>query len=218
MNEPSIHSVEAFLSSVEIDPIDEFGLESMTAAAGPPQPDFTNETEQSILVGSQVAGFSSDVPIELRPVLTNVFLLAQLVADKKTNSCGGTEDWHKHYFDTLSNVGWRKIAHSNVEQVVSGTALEVHREIIPIITAAFGPAVTAASTIIRILKGLDDMDKDMPWITLFNSKSRRATSNPFQFSQTIMEGGVPKIVLLAFELNAARSVTQILFFKFSSDE
>ena len=217
MDEQGIAEVDAFLDSVEIDSNEDFAFESIEGGVAAIQPQFKDSEDQSVLVGSQISGFSADVPKELRPMLTNVFLLAQLVADKKSQEPNARQ-WHKHYFDTLKRVGWLKVAQSDAEQFISGTSVEVHREIIPVITAILGPAVAATSTVVALLKGLNAMSKDMPWITLFDQRSRRATSRPFQISQTIMEGGVPNVVLMAFELNAEKSVTQVLFFKFSSDE
>jgi len=217
MSQMSVENVQEFLDGVEIAEFVETEFEGLELDTQLPQPDFDTNKDQSVVVGSQIAGFSEDVPGELRPILTNVFLLAQLVADKKSETVLGP-DWYTHYLDTLSKVGWLKTAQAETTQVISGTSVEVHQEILPIITSAFGPAVSATSSVLAILKGLDAMDKNLPWITLFNQRSRRATSNPFQISQTRMEGGVPAITLVAFDLDASKSVTQVLFFKFSSDK
>nr|WP_320144919.1 hypothetical protein [uncultured Cohaesibacter sp.] len=183
------------------------------------RPVFDQVKEQSIVIGSQLAGFSSDVPVKLRPMISNVFLLAQLVADKKTqHAASGSKQWYDTYLETLTKVGWSVSGMSDAEQIISGSALEVHKEIIPVIVAALGPAAAAASTIVRVLEGLGNISKDQPWITLFNRKSQRATANQFQFSQTTMEGDTPVVTLVAFNLDARNAVTQVLFFKFVSNK
>ena len=82
MDEQGIAEVDAFLDSVEIDSNEDFAFESIEGGVAAIQPQFKDSEDQSVLVGSQISGFSADVPKELRPMLTNVFLLAQLVADK----------------------------------------------------------------------------------------------------------------------------------------
>ena len=115
------------------------------------RPVFDQVKEQSIVIGSQLAGFSSDVPVKLRPMISNVFLLAQLVADKKTqHAASGSKQWYDTYLETLTKVGWTVSGMSDAEQIISGSALEVHKEIIPVIVAALGPAAAAASTIVRV--------------------------------------------------------------------
>ncbi len=71
--------------------------------------------------------------------------------------------------------------------------------------------------IISVLKSLADMDKDQPWITLFDRESQRASANQFQMSYaSVDENAGPRISLVCFELYASRSLTQVLFFKFST--
>jgi len=60
------------------------------------------------------------------------------------------------------------------------------------------------------------MNKDKPWITLFEQESQRASANQFQISYATTDGGNTRISLLGFELDAEHSVTQVLFFKFGS--
>ena len=100
---------------------------------------------------------------------------------------------------------------------VSGSSLEIHKEIIPVVTLALGPAVAATTVVLAVLNGLADMDKDQPWITLFDRESQRASANQFQISYaTVDENGKPRISLVCFELDASRALTQVLFFKFST--
>ena len=108
-----------------------------------------------MVVGSQIAGFSPEVPAEIRPMISNVFLLAQLVADKKTDKAfSGSRNWYEHYIEVFTKVGWNIRGQSHANQTITGSSLEVHREIVPVIAAALGPAAAAGSTIIRVLNGL----------------------------------------------------------------
>lgn len=213
-----LDDISTFLETVKLPEL-VIGIEDAEKPIDLLNPVFDQLNNQSIVIGSQIAGFSSDVPLNIRPMISNIFLLAQLVADKKTDGAAtGSRSWYSQYIDTLTKLGWNISGQSDANQQVTGTSFEVHREIIPVITAALGPAAVAATTIIRVLEGLDNIDKDQPWLTLFNQKSQRASANQFQFSQTIMEGNVPTTTLVGFDLDAHKSVTQILFFKFSTNE
>lgn len=215
---PKIEEITDFLDTLDF-PVENSEFETLGDPINLLPPNFQEQLDQTVAVGSQIAGFGKEVPKKIRPIISNVFLLAQLVADKKTaGEITDSDLWYKTYLATLSQVGWQVSGRSNAEQVISGTALEVYKEIIPIITAALGPAVAAASTIVAVLKGLNNIDKDQPWITLFNRKSQRVSANQFQISHTRMEGGIPVIVLIAFKLDASHLVTQVLFFKFANSD
>lgn len=182
-------------------------------------PSFQQPKDQAIVVGSQIAGFSEEVDPSIRPSISNAFLLAQLAANKHLAVHGGDSNaWYAAYLNVLANIGFTIEGDAQAKQVVTGTSLQVHQEILPVITAALGPAASAAATIVTVLKGLSNMDKDKPWITLFSQESRRAEANQFQVSHARVVEGKPRVTLLAFELEAESSVTQILFFKFATDE
>lgn len=115
----------------------------------------------------------------------------------------------------LANSGWNVESEASSSRDVSGSKLQMHKEILPVIGVALGPAVAAAAIITAALNGLVNMAKDAPWITLFNRESQRAQANQFQISYVDAAGGSPRITLACFELDAQHSVTQVLFFKFS---
>jgi hypothetical protein len=184
-----------------------------------PLPTYEDGTRQVVTVGSQIAEFSNRVSEARRPQITNSFLLAQLAANKAVAEGGGSKEWYDRYVDVLANIGWITETETIGNRDVAGSSSEVHKEIIPIIAAALVPAVAAAALVTQILKGLADMDKDSPWITLFSKESQRATANQFQLSYAdVPEGKEPQITVACFELDASRSVTQVLFFKFSQSQ
>lgn len=187
-----------------------------SVGAAPPR--FTDKQEL-VAVGPQLAEFSDKVPAELRPLISNSMLLAQLAANKATGQAGTVFDWHRKYREVLSNIGWQ--AHGSEEQVqeVSNKNLGVHKAIIPVLTAMLGPAVAASSLVVSVLQGLQEMDASSPWITLFDQSSQHAKGAKFQISYVdANEQGEPAISLLAFTVAAERTITQVLFFKFSSQK
>ncbi|MEM9317934.1 MAG: hypothetical protein AAGA70_02890 [Pseudomonadota bacterium] len=174
--------------------------------------------ELAVTVGSQIASFSGGIDGEVKEAISNAFLFAQQVADKQieTNPQATSTDWYAIYVDVMSRIGWIREEGTHTLRKLSGAQASVHDEIIPIVTAALGPA-GASATIIQVLDGLKNMDAGSPWITLFNRTSQRASANQFQVAHVDEVDGTPRIKLIGFELNAERAVNQVLFFKFSTD-
>jgi hypothetical protein len=206
----------AFLESV---PLARPGaaFEALSADELPQLPEYEAGIEQAVTVGSQISEFSKSVPRDMRPHIDNAFLLAQLAANFEIEeNGGGTMAWYDTYIKVLENAGWVIESRGDALRELGGASLEVHKEIIPVITAALGPAAAAASVVVTALKGLQAMNADQPWITLFSRESQRASANQFQVSFVdVDENLTPRLTLASFELNASRSITQILFFKFS---
>ena len=211
----SITPAEAlqFVESVPIvAPPPSSGLESVSVA-----PAFTGN-DQAVVVGSQLAEFTSNVPQSLRAPISNSLLLAQLAANKSVEAGGSTRDWYAKYLDVLTSIGWVMEQGGAALSEVSGTSAEVHEEIIPLVTAALGGAA-AAALIVPLLEGLEGMDDDSPWITIFERESQRVQANQFQITHVhAPDGAAPKMVMVLFGLEARRSIVQVLFFKVSDDD
>lgn len=192
-------------------------LEALTEDELPKPPKYESGVEQVVTVGSQISEFAKSVPEDLRESIDNSFLLAQLAANFEIDeNGGGTIEWYDKYIEVLEHAGWVTETRGDTMRKIDGSALKVHKEIIPVLTAALGPAAAAASVVVKVLEGLEAMNQDQPWITLFDRESQRATANQFQISYVEVDvEQIPRLTLASFELNAKRSVTQVLFFKFS---
>jgi hypothetical protein len=187
-------------------------------AAVPEPPTFTGKQEV-VAVGAQLTEFSDKVSAELRPLISNSMLLAQLAANKAAGDAATVLDWYGKYRDVLTNIGWATQSNEDRVQQVSNKNLGVHKAIIPVLTAMLGPAVAAASMIVAVLQGLNEMDSASPWITLFDRSSQHAHGAKFQISYVDADKqGEPVISLLACAIEADRTITQVLFFKFSAQK
>ena len=91
--------------------------------------------------------------------------------------------------------------------------MAVHEAVIPFLAAAFGGAVAAGALILTALKQLKEMDKNSPWITLFNQESRRFDVTEYQFSVVQVAGDQVTMKLASARFNASFGKTQVLFFK-----
>ena len=183
-----------------------------------PQPDFIAGKAQAIAVGSQIAEFSPDITPDFRAAISNSFLLAQLAANRYMEEHPGKHNaWYERYLEVLANVGWIVETEQESRRQIEGDSAEVHQAIIPVLTSILGTAAAATTVITKILEGLSQMDQDTPWITLFDRSSQRASANQFQLSRAAIDlDGRPRISVGCFELDASRSITQVLFFKVSS--
>jgi hypothetical protein len=180
-------------------------------------PDYT-ASDQALTIGSQLSAISSKVDAGLRAPISNGLLLAQLAADKAASSAQDVVGWYDAYRTMLGQLGWRTQALDMQAQDIGDANLSVNKAIIPVITALLGPQVAAAAIVIAVLNGLKDMDNSSPWITLFNKASQHASGAKFQVSYVDVDGnGQPQVTLAALAINATRTITQILFFKFSSE-
>ena len=119
----------------------------------------------------------------------------------------------------MKKIGWQVISSGLTQQTISDKNAELHKAIIPIVAAIFGPGATASSIIIAVLKGLQSMDRDAPWITVFQKKSTKVRAANFGLSYVDGgAGGGATLKAAYFALQASDKLTQVLFFKFHSSD
>ena len=174
-----VESSIEFAKTAALPEVEDFGLE---IESGDP-PNF-DKPELAVTVGSQIASFASDVEPELREKIANGFLFAQQAANKQIEGAAdaSTLAWYKTYVHVLTQIGWMTEEDAKLDRIIKGTSVQVHKEVIPIITAALGPAAAASALVVKVLEGLSQMDADSRWFTIFDSASQRAQANQFQMS------------------------------------
>ena len=178
------------------------------------------DSQEAVVVGAQVAEFSPQVPAGQRAALTDCLLLAQLAANKATASRPDLLAWYRTYVEVLQGMGWTVQTMSLEERQLGDLDAGVHNAIIPVITAMLGPVGAAASMVVSVLNGLQEMNRDSPWITVFDRASQHSSGAKFQFG-FVDVGPDPSSVsikLLALAIDARRTITQVLFFKFSRQD
>jgi hypothetical protein len=181
----------------------------------PPPPKFT-DGQQGLAIGSQLTEFTSNVTAVIRPAVSNSLLLAQLAAEKANLGDPDTKAWFTTFNTVLGKVGWLPVGGEIMTQQVSDRDAELHKAIIPVLMAALGPAAAASSIIIAALRGLQSMNEDSPWITLFQQKTHRA--NVAQFGLNFVDGGDKggaALKAVYFSLTATKLLTQVLFVRLS---
>ena len=209
MNDPLL----AYLEALPLpDPSPQ--LESAEAAA---PLEFGTEPEV-VAVAAQLAEFSAAVAPAQRAVVADCLLLAQLAADKATAMSANLPAWYEAYGGVLKQLGWLQTTMEFKETAVSDEDADVHQAIIPVLTAMLGPVGAAASMVVTVLKGLQQMNAESPWITLFDRSSSHASGAKFQLGFVDADSAMVTVRLLALAVNAERRVTQVLFFKFARNQ
>lgn len=171
-----------------------------------------------VAVGSQLTEFTPAVSADVRRAITDSLLLAQLAANKAAAE-NDIFSWYNQYTGALMRLGWNLKNADFQAQAIHTRNADLHEEIIPIIAAMLGNTVAAASLAMSVLKGLQNMNKDQPWIKLFERNSSHASGAKFQIGYVDMNAqGDPAITTAFFSIQADRAVTQVLFLKFSEHE
>lgn len=174
-----------------------------------------NGLPAGIVTGSNLIQFPPNASPELKSSVALSLLAAQRVASNDTVVTSPAQ-WLERHNMVLQNLNWRVEGGGTVVSKFETLNAAVHEAIIPFITAALGGAA-AASLIVTALNQMKDMDKDSPWITLFDRQSRRFEVTEYQFSVVEVVGDTVHLKLAAARLDAKFGLTQVLFFKVRSE-
>lgn len=172
---------------------------------------------QAMVVGAGLVVAAEKVPVQVREDLINCTLFAQLAAGGEVEDSTQVNAWYDAYFRALTTLGWAQSdTHFETYEFDSVNA-EANKAIIPVLTALLGPQAAALAVLKTALEGLQSMQENAPWITLFDQQSRTERSARFQVATVqVDDGGLLQTALVAFDLKARSTLTQVLFLKFAS--
>jgi len=182
---------------------------------------FEAAKDQAIVVGSDIVSFVKTVTPQQRRDIVNALLLAQLVAKKAVPEPGTLDQiraWYERYFDVLSNIGFAIQEKDLRKYNQKGDGFEVHEAILEVAAVLLGPGSTALAVLTATLKALQKAGGNQPWITLFNKESQFANAARFQVSTVDGDANGALVFLSSFALEATANLTQVLFFKFRSND
>jgi hypothetical protein len=203
----------AFVESLELPPLPRRKRGGPMTTA---QSVFDKTKDQSMLIGSDIVSFVAGTTPEMREIIMNCSLLAQLAANQRVSSRDDIRGWYELYFDTLTHLGWTAQERGFSEHHEAGSNFETNQAILSIAAVVLGPAATAYAVVESTLNAMKSMS-DGPWMRIFDRESQSA--NAARFQVTVAEppsNGGSMISLMAFELHAKTTLTQVLFFKFNS--
>jgi hypothetical protein len=184
--------------------------------------DYDAAKRQALVVGADVIAFVKGVTPEQRNDIVNASLLAQLVAKRKVpnpKTLTAVKEWYDEYFDVLSRIGFVIQDKGFAEYHESSESFQAHEAILEIATTLLAGTPGALALVKTTLESLQKMSSNSPWITLFNRESQSANTARFQVSLINEDdNGSLLVTLIAFGLEARTTVTQVLFFKFHTND
>ena len=177
-------------------------------------PEFAEMTPQAAVVGSGVLSFTAGVPAQRREDLCNATLLAQLAANRKVPDRTNIMPWFDAYFGALMQLGWSVQQSGFREYAGQLDGLETHQAVRNVAAALLGPSPAALAVVLSTLDAMQSMDRDSPWITIFDREHRdsKSTHSQIGLADQLPNGGL-MMHLMAFSLEANSKLTQVLFFK-----
>jgi hypothetical protein len=165
-----------------------------------------------LVTGSNLMQFEGELDPHVRSAVALSLLAAQRVAANDT-VIRSPDEWIERHNTVLKNLNWLIDGGAVTDAKFDDVNVAVHEAIIPFLTTALGPAAAAATMIKAALEQLQAMDKDTPWITLFDRESRRFDVSEYQFSYVDTDGDDTVLRMAAARLDAKFGRTQVLFFK-----
>lgn len=170
-----------------------------------------------IVTGSNLIQFPAEASPELKSSVALSLLAAQRVAANDPVVLS-PKQWLERHNTVLQNLNWRDEGGGDTTATFDSVNAAVHEAIIPFLVAAFGGAAAAGALIVTALRQLKEMDKDQPWITLFDRESRRFDVTEYQFSVVEVKGDTVGLKVAAARLDASYGKTQVLFFKLKNQK
>jgi len=172
---------------------------------------------QSLVVGSGLIIAAENVPVQTREDLINCTLFAQLAASGAVSSPKNVAEWYDAYFRALTALGWAQSDTQFQDYKFNSMNAEAHKAIMQVIAVLLGPQAVALVVVETALDALQSMNENSPWITLFDQQSRSEKFARFQVATAQLDSnGLLQTALVCFQLKAKSTLTQVLFFKFSS--
>jgi hypothetical protein len=170
---------------------------------------------QAAVVDSNVVTFPEGTPLEVRNTVGCWLLFAQRAASAKVPDRNDATNWVDAYHDALLQTGWiqRDDAEAWTEERVFGS--QVHEKILAVVSVVLGPVPAALAIVTAALQGLQAMNEDSPWITLFDRRGRSATAVGFQVANCEATEGGAALRAVDFRVHAEQVLTQVLFFRFT---
>ncbi|MGO8368324.1 hypothetical protein ACC808_07715 [Rhizobium ruizarguesonis] len=171
----------------------------------------------AVVSGTTLIDFSGVPSLPVRSGVSEALLFASRVATTSMKPGSNEDDWLAAYMSNLAKLGFGVSGTAVTKSTFKKTGLEVHKAIIPFLTIAFGGAAVGP-IILAGLRNLQDMNKDEPWITLFNQQTRRFNASEMHFAAASSTDTETTVRYAVARLHVATQTTSVLFFKLTKAE
>lgn len=190
------------------------GLDAATVQV----PELADSVEQGAVVDSNIVTYPEGTPLAVKAAVGNWVLFAQRVASDQVEGTK-TEEWCNAYLDVLTNTGWAMREQASAWTQENAYGSKVHEEILKVVSLVLGPVPMALAIVTGALASLNAMDDDSPWIRLFDRRGKSADAVGFSIAncEAGSQGGAA-LREIDFRIHAEQTMTQVLFFTFTSRE
>jgi hypothetical protein len=171
-----------------------------------------NRLPDGVVSGNTLIDYSSVSSPELRSGISLAMLFAGQAATGAQKEGDDEDDWLAAYKTNLAKLGFSVAQSAVTSSRFRKNGVFVHQAIIPFLTIAFGGA-GLGPVILAALSNLKDMDKDRPWVTLFDRESRRFQSRELFFAAVSSDAANTSVRHVMARLSYVSTTTNVLFFK-----
>lgn len=200
----------SFVESAELLPARTEAVTEAGTEATPPLD--LNKLPSGLVAGNALIDFSAAPSVEVRSGVSMALLFASRVADAAMRDGDDEDDWLAAYKTNLRKLGFAVPQSSLSISKFKKKGVFVHKAIVPFLTIAFGGA-GIGPVILAALTHLQDIDKDKPWITLFDRESRKFNTRETHFAAVSSEGSETVIRHVVARLSFEQHETNVLFFR-----
>jgi hypothetical protein len=165
-----------------------------------------------VVAGNTLIDYSATSSDTIRSAVSLAMIFAGRVAAKQLPVDASDDERLAAYSTSLAKLGFSVSGTAVQRARFSRKGLFVHKAIVPFLTIALGGA-GVGPVILAALNNLQDMDKDRPWITLFDRQSRRNESRELHFAAVSSDAVSTTIRLVIARLAYQATNTNVLFAK-----
>jgi hypothetical protein len=201
-----------FVESAAIEPAPA-ELETVLEGMAAPPLDL-DKLPKGIVSENTLIDFSA-APEDLRGGLSLAMAFAGRAATAATKAKGGDadeDDWFAEYKSGLMKLGFAVSQGAFTTSRFKKRGIAVHKAIIPFLTIALGGAAVGP-VILALLENLKEIDKDQPWIALFDRESRKFQSRELHFGAVASDTVESRMRHVAARLSLSDDTMNVLFFK-----
>jgi hypothetical protein len=197
-----------FVESANIGNITE-GLATAEALGGPPLN--LDKLPTGVVSTNTLIDYSA-APENVRGGLSLAMAFASRAATAAMKDGDDEDDWFAAYKSNLMRLGFSVSQGAFTTSRFKKRNVAVHRAIIPFLTVALGGAAVGP-VILALLENLKEIDKDQPWITLFDQEARKFESREMHFGAVSSDSVESRMRHVAARLSFVDRQTNVLFFK-----
>ncbi|TXH84360.1 hypothetical protein [Thauera aminoaromatica] len=202
-----------FVESADLGP-ERLELTGVTEGPDAAPPLDLNKLPQGIVSSNTLIDFSA-APEGVRGGLSLAMTFASQVTTAAMRPGDDEDDWFAAYKSNLMQLGFTVSQSAFTTSRFKKRDIAVHKAIIPFLTIALG-GVAVGPVILALLDNLKEIDKDEPWITLFDQESRKFKARELHFGAVASNTVESRMRHVAARLSVVDEKTNILFFKITN--